>query len=60
MNHVNIGKVEMYALHQHICSHEHLLVWIMHHGTIVAYTINCRLVFLFITFGEMVYKTEFT
>ena len=58
--HINIGQVEMYTFHQHVGSHQHLLVGIVHHRTVIAYTINSRGILVFISFGEMVYQSKLT
>lgn len=50
----------MYSLHQHVCSNEHFLVRIVHHGTVIAYAVDGRSVFVFISFGEMVDETKLT
>ena len=58
--HVDIGKVEVYTFHEHVGGHEHFLVWIVHHRTVVAHTVDGRGILVFISLGEMVDETEFT
>ena len=50
----------MHAFHEHIGGNQYFLVRIVHHGTIITYTINGRGILVFISFGEMVYQSKLT
>ena len=60
MPHIYICKVEMHTLHQHVGSHQNLLVWIMQNGTVIAHAVLSGIIFSFYIVREPVYKSELT
>ena len=57
---VDICEVEVYALHEHICSYEHFRVGVVEHGAVIAHALHGRFVLYFYVVGEMVDKTKLT
>ena len=49
----------MHAFHQHIACDEHLFIGIMKHGTVVADTISCCVIFDFDVVGEVMDEAKF-
>ena len=57
---VDVGEVEVDTFHEHVARHQHLLVGIVHDGTVVTYTIDGGSVLVLISFGEVVDETKLT
>ena len=60
MLHVDICKVEVHSLHKHVGSHQHLLVLIFEHSTVVAHSIHRRGILWLAVLCQSVDKTKFS